>query len=82
MHGIVLETSGRRVEVDARPSDAVAMALRAESEIRVNEKLLEHSSDVSSSAPVGEDSSEDQDQMKKWQKVLEELDPDSIKYKI
>ncbi len=79
---IVLESGGKRVEVDARPSDAVALALRAESEIRVDEKLLDHSSGASSPATAGEEPPENQDQMQKWQKVLEELDPDSVKYKI
>jgi bifunctional DNase/RNase len=35
-----LRTGGRRVEIDARPSDAIAIALRTDSPIFVREPLL------------------------------------------
>ncbi|GAC1392569.1 MAG: bifunctional nuclease family protein [Ktedonobacteraceae bacterium] len=38
---IVLDVSGRHVEVDARPSDAIALAVRAKTSIFVEESVLE-----------------------------------------
>ena len=38
---IVLERAGGRVEVDARPSDAIAIALRFEAPLFVDERLFE-----------------------------------------
>lgn len=38
---IVLRQGGRRVEIDARPSDAIALALRAGAPVLVREDLLE-----------------------------------------
>jgi bifunctional DNase/RNase len=39
---IVLDVDGRHVEVDARPSDAIALAVRARTPIFVDENVLEH----------------------------------------
>jgi uncharacterized protein len=38
---ILLETEGRLVEIDSRPSDAIAVALRTQAPIFVDEKVLE-----------------------------------------
>ena len=38
---IVLEHAGQSVEIDARPSDAIAIALRAHAPLFVNERLFE-----------------------------------------
>jgi bifunctional DNase/RNase len=38
---IVLDVAGRHVEVDARPSDAIALAVRAHTSIYVEESVLE-----------------------------------------
>ena len=38
---ILLETEGRLVEIDSRPSDAIALALRTQAPIFVDEKVLE-----------------------------------------
>ena len=37
---LVVTTPGRRLEIDARPSDAISIALRAEAPIYVRETLL------------------------------------------
>jgi bifunctional DNase/RNase len=37
---ILLETEGRLVEIDSRPSDAIALALRTQAPIFVDEKVL------------------------------------------
>lgn len=64
----------RTLEVDARPSDAIALALRAEAPIFVAQSVLEQAQTISPD-------SEDQDEkMKKW---FEQLSPDDIgKYKM
>lgn len=38
---IILDVAGRHVEIDARPSDAIALAVRAKSPIYVEESVLE-----------------------------------------
>ncbi len=38
---IVLDVSGRHVEIDSRPSDAIALAVRAKTPIYVEESVLE-----------------------------------------
>jgi hypothetical protein len=40
---LALRTGNRRVEIDARPSDAIAIALRAHAPIFVRDHLFEHS---------------------------------------
>ncbi len=40
---LVLERGGVKIEVDARPSDAMALAVRADAPIFVARKVLEHS---------------------------------------
>jgi hypothetical protein len=72
---IHLTVRGERVAVDARPSDAIALALRARAPIMVEESVIEHSrtADLASEPP-------DNDRLQKW---LESLDPDELgKYKM
>ncbi len=38
---LVLDVSGRHVEIDSRPSDAIALAVRAKTQIYVEESVLE-----------------------------------------
>jgi len=64
------------LEVDSRPSDAIALALRTEAPIYVDAKVLERSATAPASAD-GEDSE------KKWKEMLESMDPaDFGKYKM
>jgi uncharacterized protein len=41
---IVVDINGRQIEVDSRPSDAIAVAVRAKAPIFVNESVMEKSS--------------------------------------
>jgi hypothetical protein len=41
---LVVEIDGRRVDIDSRPSDAIAIAVRASAPIFVNESVMEKSS--------------------------------------
>ncbi|HEX7151829.1 MAG TPA: bifunctional nuclease family protein [Thermoanaerobaculia bacterium] len=64
----------RTLEVDARPSDAIALALRTEAPIFVAESVLQQAQTIS---PEEE---EDSDKTKKW---FENLGPDDLgKYKM
>jgi uncharacterized protein len=64
-----------RYEIDSRPSDAIALALRARSEIFVETEVLEKSKSLRS-----ETGEPDPERLKKW---LEEVNPEELgKYKM
>jgi bifunctional DNase/RNase len=66
--------SDRTLEVDARPSDAIALALRTEAPIFVAQSVLDQAQTIT---PEGEDSEE---KTKKW---FENLSPEDLgKYKM
>jgi bifunctional DNase/RNase len=72
---IYLTVNGEVVAVDARPSDAIALALRARAPIFVEEKVIEHAKTV--------DIAPDRGETERLQKWLENLDPDDMgKYKM
>jgi hypothetical protein len=72
---IYLQTGGGLVAVDARPSDAIALALRAKAPIFVDEAVL-----TSARSPEDAPDRADVDRLQKW---LESLDPDDLgKYKM
>jgi len=68
-------TGGKTLEVDARPSDAIALALRTEAPIFVAQTVLDQAQTISP-----ENVEEDEERSKKW---LESLDADDLgKYKM
>lgn len=68
-------TGGKTLEVDARPSDAIALALRTEAPIFVAQTVLDQAQTISP-----ENVEEDDERSKKW---LETLDTDDLgKYKM
>ena len=70
-----LTVRGERIAVDARPSDAIALALRTRAPILVEETVIENAKTVDF-APERADN----DRLQKW---LESLDPDELgKYKM
>jgi uncharacterized protein len=72
---IHLTVRGERIAVDARPSDAIALALRTRSPILVEETVIDNAKTVD----LGADST-DSERLQKW---LESLDPDDLgKYKM
>ena len=72
---IHLTVRGERVAVDARPSDAIALALRTRSPILVEEAVIDNAKTVDFTAERA-----DSDRLQKW---LESLDPDELgKYKM
>ncbi len=67
---IQLTCEGRDLTIDARPSDAMALALRADAPIFVEQSVL----DKSSSAD-GSGDSEETERLRKW---LETVDPEEL----
>ena len=72
---IHMTVRGERVAVDARPSDAIALALRTRSPILVEENVIANAKTVDFTAARA-----DSDHLQKW---LESLDPEQLgKYKM
>jgi bifunctional DNase/RNase len=72
---IYLTVGGEVMAVDARPSDAIALALRARAPIFVEEKVIDHAKTTDLVPEKG--------QTERLQKWLESLDPDDLgKYKM
>ncbi len=69
----------KEFSMDARPSDAIALALRAEAPIYVEEQVILKSKDVDLGPKEEVQSAEG----KKWTEILESLSPDEFgKYKM
>ena len=72
---IHLTLNGDTVAIDARPSDAIALALRTRSPIFVEDSVIDHAKTV--------DFASDRADTERLQKWLESLDPDDLgKYKM
>jgi len=70
-----LTVRGERIAVDARPSDAIALALRTRSPILVEESVIDNAKTVDFTAEPGDNA-----RLQKW---LESLDPEELgKYKM
>jgi len=71
---------GANVMVDSRPSDAIAIALRADAPIYVDKKVIEKSTDISFSSKRGDINKYTKDQLREF---LENLSPEDFgKYKM
>ena len=71
---IIVEREGEILIIDARPSDAVALAVRADCPVRASQKVL----DMAGTKDVDQNISS----KSKWDDELEELSPDDYKYKM
>jgi uncharacterized protein len=72
---IHLTVRGERIAIDARPSDAIALALRTRSPILVDETVIVNAKTVDFTAEPGDNA-----RLQKW---LESLDPEELgKYKM
>lgn len=72
---IHLDLGGEAVAIDARPSDAIALALRSQAPIFVEEHVIDHAKSVDFKPE-----STDSDRLQRW---LESLDPEELgKYKM
>jgi bifunctional DNase/RNase len=72
---IYVEVAGQSIAIDARPSDAIALALRADAPIFVEETVLDNAKGIDFSTDKA-----DSERLQKW---LESLDPEELgKYKM
>lgn len=76
---ITLKHGDEEVEVDARPSDAIAIALRTGAQIFVSEEVMNSAVPQEPTTIYEEDVPKEK---KKWAELLEELDHQSLKYKM
>ncbi len=77
---LVIEFGERLVEVDSRPSDAIALALRMNSPVYMEEEIIEKSKVVVEKSESEEEESEDRE---RWRKILESMSPEDFgKYKM
>ena len=69
----------KTITIDARPSDALALSLRVEAPIFVEEKVIDKSKQIDLQAEPDDKTEEG----KKWQDILENLNPEDFgKYKM
>jgi uncharacterized protein len=72
---LAIDGRGETVAIDARPSDAIALALRTRAPIFVEDTVIDHAKTVDFTSEKN-----DADRLHKW---LESLDPDDLgKYKM
>jgi uncharacterized protein len=72
---IHLQTAAGPVSIDARPSDAIALALRTRAPIMVDDRVIDNAKTVDFT-----NEKQDSDRLQQW---LESLDPDDMgKYKM
>ena len=76
---IEVEVEGGIRRIDSRPSDAIALALRAKSPILVAETVIEQVANEAKDSSVAAFSSDDTD---KWTELLEQFDLNDTKYKM
>jgi len=76
---VYLAAQDKEITMDARPSDAIALALRMQAPIFVDEEVIQKSKAVD----LGAKEEISSDEGKKWTEILEGLDPDDFgKYKM
>ena len=76
---IHLDVEGRRLVIDSRPSDALAIALRTGTPVFVEESVIQKSSKMDLSQKGNKVVGETGD----WEEILENLSPDDFgKYKM
>ncbi|MGH7726536.1 MAG: bifunctional nuclease family protein [Candidatus Eiseniibacteriota bacterium] len=67
---LIIERDGEVLSIDARPSDSIAVALRCQAPLFVNDKLL--------SDPGEQEEPTDEDKAKELRRFLENLDPEDF----
>jgi len=76
---IHISYNDKTITIDARPSDALALSLRVEAPIFVEEKVIDKSKQIDLQA----DPDDKTEEGKKWQDILENLNPEDFgKYKM
>jgi bifunctional DNase/RNase len=76
---IYLTVGAKDYEIDSRPSDAIAIALRSEAKIFMEETVIEKSQKID----LSKSDLHSEEAKKKWAEILESLDPEDFgKYKM
>lgn len=93
---LILSAGDKALILDARPSDAIAMAIRASAPIFVAQSVLEQARVNLVQSEQGKEGEQDSEKdaaspanrdfsvidKDKWDEILEKLDPDDFKYKM
>lgn len=79
---ITLRSGENTWSTDARPSDAIALALRAKCEIWVAKHVLEQSSMVADEDAGADNTNLSSVEPEKWSEILQDMGPDDFKYKM
>ncbi len=76
---VLLRCNGEEVVIDSRPSDAIALALRTEAPIFVNQGVIERASKTetgeASESEMDDESRKESDELRRW---LERLQPEDL----
>lgn len=76
---VELDSSGKKLALDARPSDAIAIALRTKAPIFVAKKVIDKSRKID----LAQETMSDEKSKQKWAEILENLSPEDFgKYKM
>ena len=76
---IELTHKEKKLELDARPSDAIAIALRTKAPIFVAKKVIDKSRKID----LSKEGTDEQSRKQKWTEILENLSPEDFgKYKM
>lgn len=80
---IVVEVNGRPLEIDSRPSDAIALAVRARTPIFVSETVMDRAAihpeeDVNITAPTTPAKTEDEERLSAFKDFVNSLDLDDL----
>lgn len=78
---IHIRINGTQRTIDARPSDAISLALRTKSPIYVNRRVIETSSVVQQAEDANETNLSNVSR-DKWAEILEKMSPADFKYKM
>jgi hypothetical protein len=70
---IVMDVQGEDFDVDSRPSDAIALAVRTGAPIFAEDKVLDEA------AILQEEGEEDEQEVEKFKEFLESIDPEDFK---
>ena len=76
-----MRINGTSRTMDARPSDAISLALRTKSPIYVDKRVIENSS-VLQQADDANANNLSNVSRDKWADILEKMSPDDFKYKM
>ena len=75
---IVLDVNGKRMEIDSRPSDAIALAVRTSVKIFVNDTVMESAGIVPEEDISGAVSKEEEERLSAFSDFIDTLDLDDL----